>query len=366
MRKLLTNTFRATPGTERNLFQNLLLGAKLILKGDFARLSRAIHHHVFDPHETMVQWFSGEFDYRVLAGFRSTRGVVKQVWDGEQQISQDEEFRLVLYSHYDSDHMIDDYVLYQLRALADLPAKIIFVSTAENLKDSSLESIYPLCHKIVLQHNIGFDFGAWKTALTLYGSVVERANSIILTNDSCYGPFRSLREVVETLEAKSDCLSGITANHIIDYHIQSYMLVLGSRVLRSAFFPAFKRRLKYLRSKETVIKKFEVGTSRLARKYGVHLNPWVSEDSLTQAECPSDLLKTNPCHFLWDILLFKGLSPFIKRSLFSDPYLRRALGDKEGSFWDYLQHETDYPPELIENNLSRNGIPVARGRDCDE
>lgn len=299
-----------------------------------------------------------KLDSRILSRFRSTQNVIVQVLPGTQTISIDENFRLALFAHHDPDGLVDDYVIYELSRLTELPTKIVFVSTADHLSSESIDKIRPFCHTIILRKNVGWDFGSWKAAMDLCPSLVERAETLILMNDSCYGPFGSLPEIVESLESKRDCLTGITASHEMAYHIQSYFMVFPPSVLRSDFFSEFRKNLKYLSSKRKVIERYEVGTSILARRHGLTLHSWVPEESLLSPRAPLGPRCSNPTLSAWRALLFQGLSPFLKRSLFS--VSRGHLGDEEQALWEYLNDRTEYPSALIENHLFRTGVPVGK------
>lgn len=44
---------------------------------------------------------------------------------------------------------------------------IVFVSTSENLLEQELSKITGLCRNIIVKNNVGYDFGAWKTGLSI-------------------------------------------------------------------------------------------------------------------------------------------------------------------------------------------------------
>jgi SAM-dependent methyltransferase len=302
-------------------------------------------------------------DSFTLAGFRSPKSVIRRVWPGEQTIVTGEEFRLVLYAHYDRDGIVDDYVVYQLAHLADLPAKIIFVSTAPHLTEESVRRIQPYCHTVIQQKNIGLDFGSWKTAMAACAPVVDSAKTLILMNDSCYGPLYSLRDVVQSLESKKGSLTGITANYDTAYHIQSYFILFPEDTVKSAFFSEFREGLAYIKGKLSIIRRFEIGTSVLAGRHGIPLHPWVQLEDLIQDGAEREDLQDNLTIFQWERLLRLKLTPFVKRSLFGESKIH--LGDQEPLLWKHLCAQTEYPLSLIENHLFRLGIPPSKVPDWD-
>jgi SAM-dependent methyltransferase len=302
-------------------------------------------------------------DSWIWARFRTTKGLIRQVWSGEQTIAKDERCRVVLYAHHDPHGIVDDYVMYQLCRIAELPAKIVFVSTSPELPDDAIRRIQPYCHTIILRKNIGLDFGSWKAAMDVCPSVLDSAKTLILTNDSCYGPFHSLRDVVSELESQGHCLAGITTNQDPAYHIQSYFMLLPESVLSSEFFSQFKASLGYVKPKWEVIRRFEVGTSLLAQRHGIDLYPWVKNEALSQSGLAPEVIQSNVTVYGWDFLLCLNLSPFLKKSLFTES--RMYMADREPVLWEHLREQTPYPPTLIESHLFRMGIPVKRVWDWD-
>lgn len=303
------------------------------------------------------------FDYLDIylwSRFRSTEEIILELVSGDQTVGDNEKFRLVLYSHFDSEGVVDDYVIFQLSSLASLPARIVFVSTAPALSAESISKIKPFCHTIIRRKNIGWDFGSWKAAMDVCPSLIDRAETLILMNDSCYGPIHPLEEIVSILESKQSCLSGITANREFAQHIQSYFILFPVEVLKSNFFKEFRSGLRYLKSKFQVIVRYEVGTSVLAHEHDIELYSWVKEEDLHLDGSALDDVRRNITIYGWDVLLLRGLSPFLKKSLFIDH--KEFLGNRDKIIWQYLREKTNYPPSLIENHLKKKSLSNFHGR----
>jgi hypothetical protein len=279
MLRVLFNLILQTLRSPLTVLLKARRGFRLIRRREFTRFMRGVH---FSFGRGMDDSLSpNPLDLHVISRFRTTSQVVNKVWHGDQTITADEEFRLVVYAHYDSDRTVDPYVQYQLQSLSELPAKIILVSNSGDLDEASIKSVRPHCHRIVAQKNVGWDFGCWKTALKLFPTVAAKARTVILTNDSCFGPLYPLHDMVGILESHENCLGGITLSEQFFPHLQSYFLVFPSGVLRSGFLDDFRKRLRYLKSKGDAIFQYEIGTSKRASKRGMDLFPIVPVKTLS-------------------------------------------------------------------------------------
>src|SRR5438067_2477909 len=95
-----------------------------------------------------------------------------------------------VYAHYDPDGRIDPYVLRQLEAFAAEKFAITLVSTAPSLVQDDVAQALKFANRVIRRSNLGHDFGSWKLGLSFVP--VAEASTVILANDSVYGPFQEL------------------------------------------------------------------------------------------------------------------------------------------------------------------------------
>jgi lipopolysaccharide biosynthesis protein len=163
---------------------------------------------------------------------------------------------------------------------------------------------------------------------------------------------------VGILESHENCLGGITLSEQFFPHLQSYFLVFPSGVLRSGFLDDFRKRLRYLKSKGDAIFQYEIGTSKRASKRGMDLFPIVPAKNPVRANDPLLPLSRNPVICSWETLL--TVSPFVKRSLWTQPGQRSFLEGKEELFWEQIARRRTYPAALVRNYLRRKGVSDPR------
>lgn len=247
--------------------------------------------------------------------------------------------KLVIFSHYDRDNVIDDYVIYYLQEIKKMGMDIIFISTANNLNNKEIEKVSTLCRAIMVKENIGYDFGAWRTGITLIANELSQYNQLILCNDSIYAPLYHLEEMFAKMDNKFD-FWGITDNYQYRHHIQSYFMVFQKSVFLQQYFIDFWNDIRVFKHKESIIQNYEIGLTKLLCKY----------KHSYAAYCPSTpkSLK-NSTHQEWNKLILEQRSPMIKIELLRDNPLKVDINGWE----EFLKKHTSFNVELIKKHLTR-------------
>jgi GT2 family glycosyltransferase len=236
-----------------------------------------------------------------------------------------------IFSHFDADNEVKDYVIYYLKALSQF-IDIIFVSTAEGLNQESLKPIEGYCKDIIVKKNIGYDFGAWKTGLDYLGTDIIHYDQLILCNDSVYGPLFDLETIFEKM--KNHDLWSITDNHEIEYHLQSYFMVYTKKAFSHKVFQGFWKDLKIYHNKQILIENNEIGFSQAMMMSGL---------SYSSYYMAKDKNYVNVLQYYWDILVTKHQFPFIKKEVLTTNPLQLDTAHWEKT----IQSSSDYPSENI-------------------
>jgi rhamnosyltransferase len=140
------------------------------------------------------------------------------------------------------------------------------VSTSP-LSDTEQKKLAPTCSDVLLVENIGLDFGMWKRALEVVP--YEGFDELILANSSVFGPFGSLQPIFDQMSALPCDFWGINDNIELGWHIQSYFLVFRKDALRSKAFADFWKHMLLMRTKDQVIRSYEVGLSTYLTESGL-------------------------------------------------------------------------------------------------
>ncbi len=264
--------------------------------------------------------------------------------------------RLLLFVHYNRWGGLADYVVYLLKRVRKVYARMVFISNSP-LSEEARTVLAGLCDEVVERENTGFDFYAWKVALDREGPEgLARYDSVTLMNDTCFGPLFDLEAVYRKMEAQGADFWGIT-NHrkkvgedllatqgTIPEHIQSYFLCFKKETVLSEVFSAFWKNVQAEDEVESCIRKYETQLSGYLRRHGFSsavLCDVANEDAgyfNVTIEAPDDLLFQQ--------------APFIKLKAFF------AGKPAENIFLLKLVREhSRYPVAMILDHLGRHYPP---------
>jgi hypothetical protein len=275
-----------------------------------------------------------------------------------------------------------------LAALARVMDTVVIVSTAD--LDRVARAELAVHGRLVMRTNVGYDFASWKAGLDALGKLTE-FDRIVLGNDSVIGPVIDLGQVLSRAPAAD--FWGMTASVEIAPHLQSWFIVYEGALLRTGLVDAFWASVQPESHRYQVVRRYEIGQSRLLRRAGVRMGPyfrpntreralgeiryqrWLSGEDAERHErenevnryrrigrsrawAPLDRLgRWNPSYGCWDSAL-TGRLPFVKTELLRD----NPMGiDSEAALTTL---EQAYPAEFagVRDHLDRTRVDMRRLR----
>lgn len=257
--------------------------------------------------------------------------------------------RLCIFAHWDKDNVIDDYVLYYLKALKEICSDIIFVSDTTTKDTGKLLNL--TTYNIIEKHG-EYDFGSYKRGLEYAIKNHLVYEELIFANDSCYGPFFDLKKIFVKMNIKDCDFWSLTKNRYgikkvngqykstVEPHLQSFFLVFKPQVFNDPDFINFIKNVKKETNKNDIIINYEIGLSKLLnhKKYTgkAYINAYTYIKNSTATK--------------WDKLILKHKFPFIKTSL-----IKNGLPiEGELKNWEtVIKKVSNYPTEIIKSNASR-------------
>ncbi|MGK7869817.1 rhamnan synthesis F family protein [Falsiroseomonas sp. E2-1-a20] len=248
--------------------------------------------------------------------------------------------RVVLFCHWDGRGRVQEHTRRYAEALRAEGLSLVLTSNAGKLAPEDTDWANSVFATIILRRNVGYDFGAWRDALVACSLPRPETTQIILVNDSVYGPFRPLGQVLRRIEAAPEPVCGLTDSWQRRYHLQSYFLSFRPEAFRSRAWSTFWTRVLPSRSKEHVVVSYEIGLTQAMLRAGIAcaaLWPYVDLIDQVRQDCGArrlfddvdevraaadqyilDAAKNreamNPTANLWEKLLDNGF-PFLKREL---------------------------------------------------
>ena len=244
---------------------------------------------------------------------------------------------------------VEEYVFYYLVELKKAGFPILFVSTS-TLPESSVSRLSQYAYLIIERENKCPDFGSWKAGLSLLNW--EKLDSILLANDSVFGPFFDLGRIISSMKNRYE-VWGMTDNYEIDYHLQSYFLYFNKRAIKSNIFNEFWTNVNLSATKDEVIHQYEVGISKLFRNNGFKLGAYADIEVISKGTAHGRKV-INPLLVFAKSLIKKYQFPFFKRELLIKRNISRAYDHLNfymnvAGWRKTIKENTSYPISYIED-----------------
>lgn len=218
----------------------------------------------------------------------------------------------------------------------------IVVSTSPTHEKLELSENAKSVSTVIRRSNVGYDFGSWSTAFHLYPELFSK-NEILITNDSCYGPFGDLSKTLESARKSPYDVTSLTDSNYKRYHLQSYFLFFKNQSLKQKSLKRFWLEVRPQPEKMSVVLAYEIGLTARAQWNGLFtgsLYPWNSV--LTNAG--------NPSVEGWERLLESGF-PFIKREV-----IRQLGNSSRKKLGQDLVSKFECHPEILADILNDDEI----------
>ena len=325
---------------------------------------------VFDKRERkdyLAQWTS--LGIAALAGHRS---MVKSTWPGKHALEGQKHVAVLV--TYDTKGLVHDFLIDHMKALRAAGRAVILVSNSPKFSESDAQRAAEHCALVVWRKNRGYDFGAYRDGIQLVPDY-DALDSLIVLNDSVYGPFQPLAPVLKTMSPKMADIWGMTDSWDTRWHLQSYFMLFHKAALQSDFVKELWDKWLHVQSKSWVIRHREIGLTGKFQRAGLRCasawryrklvtnfattvrdNEILSDETLPKAH--RDLLvhmlhladagaPMNPCHFFWDEMIGDGF-PFLKREVLT----ANPIGMPRLYEWhNVIEAVSDYPTDHIVDHL---------------
>ena len=269
--------------------------------------------------------------------------------------------RMAVYCFYDKDGIVDGYVPVFLRGLREVTDGICVVVNGE-IRDSGLQILESLSDKVILRPNEGYDVTAYKTGLEYTLSHDADISSLIICNNTLFGPFYPLKEMFDEMERRELDFWGVTAFKgdpgdpfgtisygYIPEHVQSFFMVFENRFIETEDFRRFWRDLPEIRRYEEAIGYFEAVFTKKMGDLGYCWDVYMN--------CPeTDGFTKDPLRDFPRYLIERKRCPVMKKRSFFHEYgeaFERSGGEATRDAFEYIEDFTDYDTDLIWETVLR-------------
>lgn len=273
--------------------------------------------------------------------------------------------RLGIFCTYDSEGIIDDYIIYLLQDIKKVLNHLAIICNGK-LTPEGRHRLEKITDDIFVRENTGFDMEAWRQGILRNKDKLKDYDEIVIFNDSFYGPFYSFVEVFKEMDKREPNADfwGITLHGkmpdglnmcpygYIPEHIQSYFLVIRAHMLHSPEFTYYWENAKVAQSFNEAILQHEVCfTKDFADKgftYAVYCDTRELEKDID----------THIDHSLISAyrLLRDYHCPTLKKKVFlvgRSHYLQENYSDEPRLCINFVRDNFDYDLNMIWQNLLR-------------
>ena len=273
--------------------------------------------------------------------------------------------RLGIFCTYDSEGVVDDYIEYLLQETKKILSHLVIVCNGD-LTPEGKEILSKYADELIVRENIGFDMEAWRQGILLTKNTFQNYDEILIFNDSFYGPFYSWEEIFSemykkypeadfwgiTIHGKGDDPDNLCPYGYVPEHIQSYFLVVRSKMFHSSEFLHYWEKAEVAKTFAEAIKKHEVCFTKYffdkGFKYAAYCDTREYEKDFD--------IKFNPYIFFVEKLLKEQHCPIIKKRVFyfgRGIYLGETYGTAPSESLQFLKENTNYDVSLILKNILR-------------
>lgn len=247
--------------------------------------------------------------------------------------------RLLIFSFYNSQGIVDEYVEYLIEQLTLYAERIVIVVNGEiDICGKKLFEKYS--NEIVIRKNLGFDAGAYKDVLNSYiRDELWNYDELILCNNTFFGVLDSISTIFDKMKKSKADFWGINyVENNIANHLQSYFLVFRNK--NKCFELMLLYMNKYINSINPRIEEispvFEIGLFMfLVKEYNLSWDYYVS----TNADIYTNIFGC-----------IKNGLPIIKKKAFK--YIDTYYDNIISSLY-YIEHKTNYNVDYILKNVNR-------------
>lgn len=275
--------------------------------------------------------------------------------------------RLGIFVFYDRDGIVDEYVTYLLRALRQELDRLVIVCNGV-LQPEGRRRLEAFTQEVYVRENRGYDAAAYRAAFEQYlgWRQLEGYEELVLCNDTFYGPFWPLRTVFDRMDERPELdFWGLTVHARMEAggwqesrygclpeHLQSYFLVVRSRLLHAQAFREFWRKVP--REPDTVretISEFEVRFTHAFSRLGYRWAPYADTRSLDDR---GGMTPVNPNVYNCAELVERFRCPILKRRAFTDTIQEMTTDNgNPARALAYVASHSDYDISMILRHLLR-------------
>lgn len=178
--------------------------------------------------------------------------------------------RLFLFAGFNAQHIIDDTLVYYVRALSKCGDVILCMDS--DCSAAELQRVAPYVLHATAQRHGEYDFGSYKRAY-MYAAdadILKNYEFVYMVNDSVYGPLMDIEPSLTRMEKLNRDAFGLVYNPTASRpHIQSWFIGMRKNVFLSPWYDEFMRAITRQPDKGSITYLYEQGFTEMLRAHHV-------------------------------------------------------------------------------------------------
>ena len=220
--------------------------------------------------------------------------------------------RVCIFSTYDEDSVVQDYVLHCLSEIKRYGFEVIFVSTSEGINERDEEKVAEFSSNIVVRENEGYDFTSWKVG-TKYISW-DTAETILFLNDSIIFPLYDFAEEMESMVRSETDFWGLIDSKSNGHFINSFFWLFNKRIVESDWFVEYCDGIN-VGTKKFYVEQYEAKIIDQLNINGFSYDTFIKCENIYQKRGFKNFKEYTHYRLFWDILYTELGSPFLKKNI---------------------------------------------------
>lgn len=285
--------------------------------------------------------------------------------------------RIGIVALYDEDGIVDDYRMHLIKEIRNVVSRLIIVVNG-TLNQESITNIKGYTQEIIWREDKGYDCTAIKDVLIAYvkWEQLQNYDELVWSNDSFFGPFVHLYEIVENMQSCCCDFWGLTeqtpvvntfsrakySEKYLPRHVQPYFLCVRKRLLQSNDFKVFWETMPVVNDYEDAVIHYELRLTQFFINRGYWGAAYV-KNTFADDEHPdkNDIWIMNHS---FSMLSLNNL-PVVKKKCFTrnhNDLLGFSVAEDAYLLLDYINNNTKYDVDFIWRYLIRVMNPAELNR----
>lgn len=175
--------------------------------------------------------------------------------------------RLFLFAGYDQNNIVNDALVYYVRALSEYGDVIVCMDC--DCKKSETDKLKPYTISTITKRHGEYDFGSYKRAYQYARDkdILKNYDVLYLINDSVFGPMFNTKDTINKIETlKTDAAGLVISKHKTHTFMESWFIRLNKNIFTSTWFNEFISSVQPEQYKYIITVKYEHGLTNLITK----------------------------------------------------------------------------------------------------